>query len=120
MDHIFSTSPIAQKLWKHLASCAGIIIEGLNLQHVIINWWRALVSTKLKIVYKIISMVVIWELWKRRNARRHDKDVKYQNLVLQCHQLVYYFLRNNFSWIEIPRDLEGILGVLNNYRPQLH
>ncbi|KAH0701736.1 hypothetical protein KY290_016740 [Solanum tuberosum] len=39
MQHLFLTAPIAQKLWKHFASCAGISIEGVQLQQLITIWW---------------------------------------------------------------------------------
>lgn len=39
VSHLFLTAPIATKLWKLFATCAGINIDGMHLQQVIIKWW---------------------------------------------------------------------------------
>jgi len=37
MKHLFLTAPIANKLWRHFASCPGIKI-GEGLQQIVTNW----------------------------------------------------------------------------------
>lgn len=37
MKHLLLTIPIAQRLWKQFASCAGFNIDGLQLQQVFLN-----------------------------------------------------------------------------------
>ncbi|KAK6777945.1 hypothetical protein RDI58_024663 [Solanum bulbocastanum] len=74
MQHLFLTAPIAQKLWKHFASCAGISIEGVQLQQLITSWWDRPGHCKEKQILKAIPAIILWELWKRRNARKYGKE----------------------------------------------
>ena len=39
-EHVFLTSPIAHKLWKNFAFCAGIELDGVHLQQLINSWWK--------------------------------------------------------------------------------
>ncbi|KAH0698803.1 hypothetical protein KY284_013018 [Solanum tuberosum] len=50
MTHLILTAPIAQRWWEY---------EG---------------SPKLQQTMKAIPAIVIWELWKRKNAKRHGKE----------------------------------------------
>lgn len=61
-------------------------------------------------------MVIIWELWKTRNARRHEKKINFYNLILRCQQIIYHFIWTRFPWIEVPKDWEGMVKILQCYR----
>lgn len=52
MEHLFLTSPIAQKLWEKFDFCAGIKLHGIQLQYVITNWWKAKGPLKIKRIFK--------------------------------------------------------------------
>lgn len=69
MTHLLLNSTIAKKLWKYFASSAGINIEGLNFKQVIYRWWNEAANPKLMAIYKVLPGIVMWELWKRRNAK---------------------------------------------------
>lgn len=36
---------------------------------------------KFRIVGKILQAMNLWELWKRRNVRRHDQDISVAKLI---------------------------------------
>ncbi|KAH0696182.1 hypothetical protein KY289_013664 [Solanum tuberosum] len=93
IQHLFLTAPIAQKLWKHFALCAGISLEGVHLQQLITIWWDWPGQHKVKQIFKTIPPIIMWELWKRRNARKHGKEVSYSRLLGQCLHTVQMLLK---------------------------
>lgn len=62
----------------------------------------------------------MWELWKRRNARRNGKEVTYGELYQQCQNNVFQLTKTLFPWINVPKSWEGLVEVLKRYRPKLH
>ncbi|KAH0655771.1 hypothetical protein KY285_030653 [Solanum tuberosum] len=74
MEHLFQTSPTAQRLWKKFVSCAGTELNGVHLQQLIISWWKATGPVKIQKIFKLVLVVLMWELGKRRTARRHDRE----------------------------------------------
>lgn len=75
MNHLLLTSPIATQLWKFY-SFADINIEGMNLRQVVNIWRSQQGKTKLRHIYKIVPGFIMWELWRRRNSRRHGKNME--------------------------------------------
>ncbi|KAH0677226.1 hypothetical protein KY290_026155 [Solanum tuberosum] len=53
----------------------GIHIEGLQLSQVAIKWWTSDCCPILKPL-----MIIIWNLWKRRNSLKHGRPSSYDNL----------------------------------------
>ncbi|KAK4723899.1 hypothetical protein R3W88_026678 [Solanum pinnatisectum] len=103
MTHLFLTASIIQKLWKKFTFCAGIKIEGLQLQQLIIKWWKHKANNKLDQVLKAVPAVLIWELWNRRNAKRHGKEYSFTWMNHQCQMMIHQLIRLKFPWIkEVP------------------
>ncbi|XP_049391451.1 uncharacterized protein LOC125855799 [Solanum stenotomum] len=73
------------------ADCASIEMEA-GLQQTIKKWWAASSKPKVKAVFQAIPAILMWELWKRRNARKNGKE----------------------------RNWEDVLEVLQQYKPKLH
>lgn len=71
MKHLFFTAPAAKRVWNYFAKLAGIRVEGANSQSMIKEWWRRGESQRLQQVYNRIPSLICWELWQRRNNRRH-------------------------------------------------
>ncbi|KAH0698731.1 hypothetical protein KY284_012946 [Solanum tuberosum] len=122
MTHLFLTASIAQKLWKQFASCAGIKIEGLHIQQLIIKWWEHKSSNKLEQVIKEVPTILMWELWKkRRNARRHGNEYSNNWMIHQCQMTIHQIIRAKFPWIkEVPYKWEGMVALLHTYKPTLY
>lgn len=49
---------------------------------------------------KAISAIIIWKLWKIRNARRHNKDISFNKMYYQYQLTVHQLIRNNFPWLK--------------------
>lgn len=48
---------------------------------------------------KIVPAVIMWQLWKRRNAIKHEKAYSYNWMVLQCHMHIIQFMKSKYSRI---------------------
>ncbi|XP_059306276.1 uncharacterized protein LOC132057675 [Lycium ferocissimum] len=49
----------------------GINIQNLQLSQVINQWWDTPVNSHVKYIFQAIPSIIVWELWKRRNAIKH-------------------------------------------------
>lgn len=93
MEHVFLIAPIAQELWKQFAIFAGIDLENMHLQQLLITWWRIQAPSKLNKVLKMVPALVMWELWRRRNALRHDERYSLNWMSYQCHKALFYYIK---------------------------
>ncbi|WMV30301.1 hypothetical protein MTR67_023686 [Solanum verrucosum] len=121
MNHLLLTAPIAQRLWKQFASCAGFSIEGLNIHQLISKWWDFETNPKFQHIMKANPAIVMWELCKRRNARRHGKDVTFNKMYLQCQLTVHKSVKAKFPlMINTPYHWSGMFDLLQGYKPNLY
>ncbi|KAH0693326.1 hypothetical protein KY290_021507 [Solanum tuberosum] len=121
MTHLLLTAPIAQRLWKQFASCAGLNIEGMHLQQIITTRWEHKASHKLTQILKAIPAIIMWALWKRRNTRRHGKDHSFNWMNHQCQETIHQLIRVKFPWLKkVPYQWMEIVDMLQRYKPTLH
>ncbi|KAH0779037.1 hypothetical protein KY290_005464 [Solanum tuberosum] len=120
MTHLLLTAPIAQRLWKQFASCAGIIIGGQQLHKLIFQWWEYDGNPKVQHIMKAIPAIVMWELWKRMNAKRHDKEISFNKMYSQCQLTVHQLIRAKYPWLRnVPYHWAGMIDLLQNYKLNL-
>ncbi|KAK6773737.1 hypothetical protein RDI58_028975 [Solanum bulbocastanum] len=63
----------------------------------------------------------MWELWKRRNARRHGKGTSFKKMYYQCQLNVHYLIKVKFPQLRnITHIWQGMFHQLKEYRPILH
>lgn len=65
-------------------------------------------------------MIIMWLLWRRRNNRRHGKDVTFDTLAYQSLQLIYYVAKARNPWISGPRDWISLIFSLEGFRPKIY
>ncbi|KAH0757927.1 hypothetical protein KY290_021420 [Solanum tuberosum] len=87
------------KAWW-MGNSHGINIEGLHLQQLITTWWEWPAKHKLKQILNAMPAIIMWKLWKRRNARRHGRAVSYEQMRSQCQQTVQMLLKVRYPWIK--------------------
>ncbi|KAH0754600.1 hypothetical protein KY290_024870 [Solanum tuberosum] len=98
----------------------GIHMGGQQLQQTLHKWWFELALTKLRYVYRAIRQLLMWELWKRINNRRHGKEVSYEYMHQQVLVAVHRLVKMKYSWITLPSEWNRIILMLKNYKPQIH
>ncbi|KAH0681225.1 hypothetical protein KY284_022310 [Solanum tuberosum] len=86
--------------WMNYNWIKGINIEGLHLQQLITTWWEWPAKHKLKQILNAMPAIIMWELCKRRNARRHGRAVSYVQMRSQCQQTVQMLLKVRYPWIK--------------------
>ncbi|KAH0649910.1 hypothetical protein KY284_029822 [Solanum tuberosum] len=70
---------------------------------------------------KAIPAIIMWELWKRRNSKRHDNEVSFNKMLRQCQMTVYQMIKIKYPWIRnIPFQWSGMFDLLQEYRPTLY
>lgn len=113
MKHLLLTTHIAQRLWRLFATCAGINIEGQQLQQLILQWWEFDANPKVQHIMKAIPHILMWELWKRRNEKRHDKEISFNKMYSQCLLIVHQLLKANYPWLRnVPYNWNGMFDLL--------
>lgn len=81
--------------------------------------WHELGLTKLKNIYRVNLSLVMWELCKRRNSRRHIKEMSYESLLQQTQIAVHRLAKVKYPWVDIP-ECRGILIVLRGYKTKVY
>ncbi|KAH0651617.1 hypothetical protein KY285_031747 [Solanum tuberosum] len=120
MSHLLLTAPIAQKLWKQFASCVGLSVTE-NLKQTIYRWWEHKMSHKLDQILKAVPAIIMWELWKRRNAIKHGKMITYNSMYYQCQLAIHQLIRIKFPWIKrMSHHWSEMVDILQRYQPNIH
>ncbi|KAK4728472.1 hypothetical protein R3W88_021460 [Solanum pinnatisectum] len=91
-------------------------------------WWQVEAvnskyetNPKVKHIMKTLPAIIMWELWKRRNAKRHDNEVSYDKMYTQCPSTVHMLIRAKYPWLRaIPYDWLGMFDLLQQYKPNLY
>ncbi|KAG5619982.1 hypothetical protein H5410_005200 [Solanum commersonii] len=96
-------------LWRFFATCAGISMKGNQLHQMIKIWCTKPTTTKLSCIYRAIPSLVMWELWKGRNNRRHEKEINFERLLQQTQLAVHRVVKVKYPWIDTPKEWEGIV-----------
>uniref|UniRef100_A0A0V0IG00 Putative ovule protein n=1 Tax=Solanum chacoense TaxID=4108 RepID=A0A0V0IG00_SOLCH len=114
MTHVFLKSVCANKIWSYFCSFAGINIAGLSLRETIMKWWDTSGKAVMRPYYRALPSFVIWELWQRRNRKKHEgKNLSAQrgihNITRHMHMLVNVRRPNmkcSVSWSDMLKELE--------------
>lgn len=118
MQHLFLTALIALKLWREIAVFAGIDIKEMNLQEIIMTWWTMKATTKLEAVSKAMPIIIMWNVWKRRNAIKHGGYVRYEELLQQVQEIIRKLTKKLYPWIKMGKEnWPEIVNKLRRYKP---
>lgn len=109
------------KLWRQFAYCAGLHIDGTQLHQVILQWWISKQPSKLQVVFWAIPAIILWEIWKRRNTRKHGGNTTYNKMAYQGQLNINQLIKTNFPWLtSVPTDWPSVIQYLTEYKPRLH
>ncbi|WMV49196.1 hypothetical protein MTR67_042581, partial [Solanum verrucosum] len=120
LSHVFLKSDFANRTWSYFCSFAGLNITGLQLREVIMLWWGASIKPDQKSFYRAMPSFIIWELWKRRNKKKHEG----KNISLP--RVIHNVTRNMFMLAKVRRPSmksggcwAEILKAMEDYRPRV-
>ncbi|XP_059283713.1 uncharacterized protein LOC132037237 [Lycium ferocissimum] len=103
MDHVFITRPFARRIWSYFPTAAGIMGPFIQIKQTVLLWWSFNPLARLKALYQAIPALVMWQLWKDRNTRRHGGSVSYV-------KVKWKFPRNGHFKCNTDRVSRGNLG----------
>ena len=67
LDHIFCTGGIARHVWSAFDLHFGESTPIFTVRHMVLTWLLRLVPNLfLAFVYRILTSLICWELWKER------------------------------------------------------
>ncbi|KAF3647952.1 putative transcription factor bHLH84-like [Capsicum annuum] len=67
IEHLFLKGNIAQKVWRYF-SVATSFNPMLNLKLTIRKWWSIDGNGRLRGVFQVVPIIILWFVWKRRNT----------------------------------------------------
>ncbi|KAH0678618.1 hypothetical protein KY284_019703 [Solanum tuberosum] len=104
LTHVFLRSDIANRTWSYFSSFAGINIEGLSLRESIMKWWGVQSKAAIKSYYRALPTFIIWELWRRRNKKKHE------GRSLSLPRIIHNVARNMHMLIKVRRPHMNVSG----------
>lgn len=70
---------------------------------------------------RVIPAIVLWQLWKNRNAQKNGKSYSYSWMSYQYHQLLTQFIKGTFKWLKnISHNWGEVVELISSYRPKLY
>ncbi|KAH0636380.1 hypothetical protein KY290_036818 [Solanum tuberosum] len=121
MTHLFLTASIANRLWKQFAGFAGIHMDGMHLEQLIIAWWTQKTSPQLQGVMRAMPAIIMWTLWKGRNNLKHGGSLTFNGVVMQVQDMVKKLVKRLYPWIYLEStQWSYITRRLRRYKPTLH
>ncbi|KAG5579245.1 hypothetical protein H5410_049872 [Solanum commersonii] len=109
------------ELWRQFANFAGLRMQGMHLQQLIIEWWKFNTSPQLQRVMKAIPTIIMWTIWKRRNNIKHGGNTTLSGMVVQVQDMVRKLVKTLYPWIHLESNLwPDIVMKLKWYTPKLH
>ncbi|KAH0698681.1 hypothetical protein KY284_012896 [Solanum tuberosum] len=83
--------------------------------------YNSLVETQGITKVRAIPAIVLWTIWRRRNAIKHGNNIRYEEMVNQIVGVVRQLIKHKYPWIKrIEWSWPDIISRLGNYKPKLH
>ncbi|XP_059310293.1 uncharacterized protein LOC132061510 [Lycium ferocissimum] len=71
VDHVFTTSLFAMRIWNQMATPLGISHQGNSVQGALDCWWRVQPNNQVhKHILLITPCYILWQLWRARCDKR--------------------------------------------------
>ncbi|KAH0697743.1 hypothetical protein KY289_015225 [Solanum tuberosum] len=121
MTYVFLTAPITKRLWRHFAIFAGINMEDMHLQQLIIQWWSLDANPKLQLLYRAVPTIIMSTIWRRGNNLKHEKTVTFENMVEQVEEMLRKLVKGVYPWIRPEKaNWPHLIAKLQNYKPKIY
>ncbi|KAH0696122.1 hypothetical protein KY290_013483 [Solanum tuberosum] len=120
IEHIFMKCPASESLWKDFAAAAGLFGPFLQLRDTFNKWKTTDVVPKLKPLYKIVPMFIVWQIWRRRNVIAHGDKMSKRSMKMGINRDLYFMEKSLYPWlINLPTSWAELVFKLNQYSPKI-
>nr|XP_016504630.1 PREDICTED: uncharacterized protein LOC107822596 [Nicotiana tabacum] len=117
-QHLFLTSKTATKVWETFLQAARLMTNMVQVHQVIRVWWNAKCCPKLRPIFQAAPAVILWEIWKRRNTRKHGGSVSCSRVIHEVNKTLYYLAKVRYPWLQgIPMLWPEMIRFFENYKP---
>ncbi|XP_009802196.1 uncharacterized protein [Nicotiana sylvestris] len=97
---------------------AGITVPLIQFKQVIRHWWYAQCCPKLKPMFQAVLAIITWELWKRRNAGKHEGSVSTNKVIHEINKKLHQLERVRYALMtNIPLLRLYIIQYFEGYKP---
>lgn len=83
------------------------------------EWWNFAENLRGKKILYAVPAIILWELWKGRNSKRHDKDISYAKIYHNCFKTVQQLMKATYPELRMPPDWVGYFELIQRYRSKL-
>lgn len=97
-----------------------MVVPFFQLRNSVRKGWNASVVSKLKPIYKVVPMFILWQIWKKRNCIKHGGKRSYFSKMTDITRNLVYLAGMLFPWLKnIPDSCVDLVRFLSNYRARL-
>ncbi|KAH0696150.1 hypothetical protein KY289_013632 [Solanum tuberosum] len=64
---------MATKIWNYYARAAGLQGPWIQVKQTVLMWWQASGNAKIKTIFQVVPLTVLWFIWKWRNIVQHGE-----------------------------------------------
>lgn len=73
---------------------------------------------KLKPLFNVISGLICWEIWKRRNKLRHGDKMSFYSMISEINRNIHQLATVKYPWLRnIPKEWPSLVRFLEGYKP---
>ncbi|XP_060216712.1 uncharacterized protein LOC132644152 [Lycium barbarum] len=120
MEHVFLTSDYATSVWKVFADAVGVQGPFVQIKQTVKKWWDTACSTKLKPLYPEAPAIIMWQLWKRRNAVVHVEKMSRHKVLYEINLNLIQLAKTRYPWLKnMANSLPHLVQQLEGYRPHI-
>ncbi|KAH0698739.1 hypothetical protein KY284_012954 [Solanum tuberosum] len=112
--------PDSESLWKDFAAAAGLFGPFLQLRDTFNKWETTDVVPKLKPLYKVVPMFIVWQIWRRRNVIAYGDKMSRRSMKMGINRDLYFMEKSLYPWlINLPTSWVELVFKLNQYSPKI-
>ncbi|KAK4734481.1 hypothetical protein R3W88_008742 [Solanum pinnatisectum] len=114
-EHLFQNGEVARVVWQYFNGAAGIN-HLTYLKQSIRKWWDTGGNARVKVVFQVVPMIILWVLWKRRNTILHGgiystkKSIRDANDIIRKLIVCRFKIKwDIYQWSDMVVALEGYI-----------
>lgn len=117
IQYVFRSSFYSNRTWSYFSSFASITIQNMTLRGTILSWSNAQVKGREHPYYFSMPSIILWELWRRRNMKKHEnKNISGLRIIYNVTRNLRMLSKVRKPELDFPNEWTNIIkemGILN-------
>lgn len=97
IEHLFLKGEMADQIWRYFAKAAGIIGPLVQVKQVVKRWWTEKADARVKVIFQVVPILILWSLWKRRNTILHRGKYSVGKVIWDITKNICKFMKRGFK-----------------------